>query len=121
MSTHFDIVHPTIKFLAALMESFGLSEEYFNKEISDVHLDQISRSYCGKWRELYCYLELDEILVSDMDHMIGSEEEKRRKFFAQWKEKKGSDVTYRRLLDALLEIGCRKDAEAICKLIPSDS
>ena len=89
------------------------------KTVSETHMEEISHSYCSKWKLLYCHLEVDRIVVSDVDLMRASEREKRHAFLVMWKEKKGSDATYKRLLYALLKTGCREDAEGVCKLLIS--
>lgn len=80
-------------------------------------MEEIARSYCSNWRMLYSHLELDKIVVSDVDRMNVSEEEKRQAFFAAWRKRKGTDATYERLLYALLKTGCREDAEGVYKLL----
>ncbi len=98
------------------LESFGLSEAEANKTISEIHMQEISRSHCSQWRMLYSHLELDQIVVSDMEHRGTSEEERRLAFFNAWKGRKGSDATYGRLIYALLKIMCRQDAEFVKQL-----
>ena len=101
------------------MKRFGLSEQDMIKKVSDTHMEKISRSYCSQWRSLYSYLEVDQIVVSDVDRMNSSQREKRCAFFTAWREKMGSDATYRSLVCALLKIGCQEDAECVCKLLSS--
>ena len=114
---HHDSGPPTLFTIHAdLMESSGLSEEGGNRRVSDIHIEEISRLYCKRWKLLCPHLEMEGIIVSDVDHTGNDEREKRRAFLAAWKENKGSGATYRRLLYALLKIGCREDAEAVCKL-----
>ena len=48
------------------------------------------------------------------------EENERQKFLERWQEKKGCDVTYIKLISALLEVECRSDAEGVCKLLRDD-
>ena len=103
--------------LKSLLASHHLSEEDINKQITDGHMEVISRSSCGKWRSLRPHLELDSIVVEDIDHMQSDECERRSKFFAIWKGKQGSRVTYKRLIRALLKIKCTQDAESVCKLL----
>lgn len=101
------------------MKKFGVLKEHYNKEISDTHVDVLSRSHCKKWRPLHSYLELEEIVVSDIDRDCRHVEEadKRNAFFREWKRRKGSEATYRKLVYALLKTECRKDAENVCKLL----
>ncbi len=99
------------------MKQFGLSEEHYHQKVSDTHVDTISRSCCDQWRSLYSYLELQKIVVSDTDKNHTLEVDKRNGFFGVWREMKGSDATYRKLVYALLKTGARQDAESVCKLL----
>ena len=101
----------------SLLDSHHLSEEDINKEITDGHIEVISRSLCGKWRSLPPHVDLDSIVVEDIDRLQSDEGEKRSKFFRIWKAKQGSRVTYKRLICALLKIECTQDAESVCKLL----
>ena len=58
-----------------------------------------------------------EIDVFDVDKLSGGEGEKRQAFLALWRERKGSEATYSKLLSALLNTDCREDAEWVCKLL----
>ena len=101
----------------SLLDCHHLSEEDINKQITDGDMETISRSLCRKWRSLPAHLELDSIVVGDIDLVHLEEGEKRSKFFATWKEKQGSKVTYKRLIHALLKIECTQDAESVCRLL----
>lgn len=99
------------------MKEFGLSEQHYNQTVSDVHVNTISTSYCEKWRLLHSHLELEKIVVSDSDRNHGHEVDKRNAFFSEWKEKKGSEATYRKLVSALLKTDRKQDAEGVCRLL----
>ena len=105
--------------LSTLLLLYKLSAGVCREQVSDVHLEQISRSHCKDWRKLPPHLELEDIIVSDIDRkqVIVSEDEKRQEFFFSWKRRKGSGATYEHLIGALLMIECRQDAESICKLL----
>lgn len=100
-----------------LLKAYCLTEENCNKEVSDRHLEEISRLHSREWKSLPSYLDIESIVADDMDHGVGNQHEKRLNFFLQWKQMKGSDATYFRLISALLKIKCRKDAESVCKLL----
>ena len=102
-----------------LMEYYNLSERDCAKPISDIDIDEIAQSYCGKWRSLPAYLRLETILVHDVEYGGRNEEEKRRTFLRTWKDMQGSAATYKVLISALLKIRCRSDAEGVCQLIRS--
>ena len=101
----------------SITERFNLAQEDYNLQISDRHIGDISRLYCRKWKSLPPHLELRSIVMEDIDCGAGSEEDKRHSFLLKWKQMKGSEATYRILIMALLEIGCRQDAENVCKLL----
>ena len=103
--------------LESLVDSQHLTDEDIDKQITVKHMEDISLSWCGKWRSLPAHLELDSIVVGDIDRMQLKEDEKRREFFSTWRGKQGSKVTYKRLIHALLRIKCTQDAESICKLL----
>ena len=99
------------------MEHYGLSEEDCNQQISDLSLEDIAHSSCRKWRDLPSRLVLPGILVEDIDRSGTGEGEKRLNFFREWKQMRGFDATYKRLIEALLDIHCREDAEVVCRLL----
>ena len=100
------------------MNEYGLSEEHYNLPVSDVHAHAISQSHCEHWRHLHSYLELDEIVVSNINRGPDIlEEDKRNTFFKRWRKMKGSEATYLKLVHALLKINCKEDAESVCQLL----
>lgn len=101
----------------SLMVDFNLAEEDYNSQVSEHHIVNISRTCCRTWRSLPSLLELRSIVMDDIDRGPGSEEDKRRSFLLKWREMKGSEATYRKLIKALLETDCVQDAESVCKLL----
>lgn len=99
------------------MVYYDLTEERCNRRISEIHIGDISRSICRKWRSLVAYLGLKEIVISDIEHEAVGEEERRCNFFTLWRNEKGSEATYKVLIGALLDIKCRSDAEYVCQLL----
>jgi len=59
------------------------------------------------------------IVVRDIIRSFQDEEERRHNFLLKWREEKGSSATYKALIDALLAIGCRDDAEEVLRLLAS--
>ena len=96
---------------------YQLAADVCSKQISDVHLEKISRSHCKDWRRLPPHLEIETIVASDIDRYQVGEDEKRREFFFCWKQRKGYGATYLYLIRGLLKIGSRQDAESVCKLL----
>jgi hypothetical protein len=111
MAEHFE--------LSSVMEHYQLSEADCNLQVTDVHVEKISSSYCEKWRSLPPYLKMEAIVAKDIDreHPGSDESEKRGSFFKKWKETRGLEATYRSLINALLETKCRGDAEGVCELL----
>ena len=85
--------------------------------IRDRHLEAISRSCCSKWKNLVLHFELGRTVIDDIERLAGEEDEKRLKFLLKWRQLKGSEVTYERLIAALRNIGCQEDAEYVQKLL----
>ena len=99
------------------MESFELTDEDYNKQVSDKHLEELSRTHCRKWRQLPSHLDMDDIVEHDLDQNPSDERKKRHDFFKEWKETQGSNATYKKLINALLTTGSRNDAEYLCQLL----
>ena len=102
---------------SVLLQHYQLTADICSEQISDVHLEQISHSHCEDWRRLPPHLELETIMASDIDRKQVAEDEKRQEFFFAWKKTNGSGATYKNLIEALLKIGCKQDAESICMLL----
>lgn len=103
----------------SFMELFELTEEDCCQQMSYFHLSLISMSCCGNWQLLPSHLDMKPITAEDISRDNTGEDEKRFKFFRKWKQTKGSEATYGRLISALLAIDSREDAESICKLLKS--
>ena len=100
--------------LTFLIERYSLRD--LKSQVTDDHLEKISRSCCG-WKRLPSHLNMESVIVNDIDHLAIDEDEKRLKFLQTWKRAKGSDATYEELINALLKIGCLKDAESVCRIL----
>ena len=103
--------------LDQILNTYKLEEKDCDGAVSDLHLEVISRSYCTKWKSLPAHLEMKEVVVNDIDRITGDEQEKRHAFLKKWKAVKGSEATYKKLINALLAIECRQDAESVCELL----
>ena len=104
--------------LDSLLKQYKLKKEDVSQQISDIHLDKISHSCCSQWKRLPPYLDMERIVKDDVNRLSASEEtEKRSSFFSKWVDEKGSDATYEKIISALFEMGCKNDAEKVCKLI----
>ena len=99
------------------MRRYQLRRADLTKQVSDAHLVEISLSHCYKWKFLPSFLGMESIVAQDIDAERMPEEDKRRAFFLKWKNLKGSDANYERLIIALLKIKCIADAESVCQLM----
>ena len=102
---------------SSILSHFNLREEDCKKTVEDHHLDEISLKCCGDWKFLPSQLELEDNVVRDIDHKNCDEKEKRRELFREWKQKKGFEATYGKLIRALLKCEYRQDAEKVCELL----
>ncbi len=104
--------------LSSALQRYHLSEGDVLQQVSNVHLQEISRSYCLKWRFLPAALmENPKAVVNDIERGGKPEDEQRADFFSRWQSEKGSEANYMNLINALLVIGCRQDAEYVCGLL----
>ena len=106
--------------LPDLLKRYRLTESSIKKQVTDAHLERISRSYCKEWKRLPSYLHLENIIAEDIDRSPKEEKDKRHDFLLKWKKLEGSDGTYQRLIEALLKINCVQDAEGVCLLLTTN-
>jgi len=99
--------------LGLMIKTYNLLEKDCDREVSDSHLKEIACFRCENWKTLLSHLE---IAVGDSDISM-DDERKILAFFSTWKMKEGSNVTYKKLVDAFLRVGSRDNAEEICKLL----
>ncbi len=59
----------------------------------------------------------NHLIWEDVELEVRDEERRRNKFFSGWQSEKGADANYKNLINALLVIGCRRDAEYVCGLL----
>ena len=93
-----------------------LTDRAYSAQISNDHLEIIVKTCCTKWRLLSPQFQLQDAIENDKD-----EQEEKSCFFYQWKQRKGSEATYKALIIALQSICCQRDAEFVCELIDSSS
>ena len=105
-----------VRQLRVLLEHYLLKEEDCSKKVSGIHLMKIC-SYCMKWRSLYPYLDMKHSDVVNVEHDGYDEDDKIRRFLERWQLQKGHDSTYKKLIHALLENGCKEEAEGVCALL----
>ncbi len=104
--------------LSSTLQRYHLNESDVLQQVSNIHLQEISHSHCHKWRSLPVALDMENHLIwEDIDLEVRDEERRRNKFFSCWQSEKGADANYKKLINALLVIGCRQDAEYVCGLL----
>lgn len=110
MSEHVDLKN--------FLQQFHLGEKDTILKVSGIHLQEISRSCCHKWRSLPVALDMENHLIwEDIEREVGDEEGRRERFFSRWQSEKGTDANYRTLINALLVIKCKQDAERVCRML----
>ena len=102
-----------------MIDHFGLKVEEITKVVTDVHLVEFTEGYGEQWQIIPAYLELKSIVARDIKKSNMGERVKRHEFFNEWKTQKKSGATYERLVYALLKIGHREDADALCMMLKS--
>ena len=100
-----------------LRRNYRVTEDDWDKEISDSHLERIALKHCACWKLLPPHLDLESIINDITQNPTSSEKDKRLEFFRKWKRAKGYEATYKKLIAALLDIGERQDAGSVCKLL----
>jgi hypothetical protein len=102
-----------------LMKNYDLSEDYCNKEISDVHASGICLLLrrCSKWQLMVPILGMKEDEVNGTEHTLLNEDERRQNIILKWRKKHGCEATFRALINALIKIECHEDAEEVCKFL----
>ena len=103
--------------LPELKSHYGMTEGHCDQPVSDIHLEELSRTGCKQWKSLPPHLKVKTIVAEDIDKGQKEPAMKRYEFLLKWKEIKGSNATYRHLLTALLKINCGQDAEKLCEML----
>ena len=85
-------------------------------EPSDEKMEHLSRKLGEKWKTLGRRLGFDEATIDDFDQANNKLAEKAYKMLMAWKQKKGSEATYKVLYDALCDelVECKFLAEQYC-------
>ena len=88
-----------------------IPRELLDSPVSDKHVAEISRQLV-KWEELAPWLELTPAEEEEVKRS-GDYGHQKREFLRTWRQRKGNDATYRRLITALC---CAQDIELIDKI-----
>ena len=94
-------------------------------EPSNEELEYLSRKLAKKWKKLGRRLGFDEAEIDDFDQANEELAEKAYKMLMAWKEKVGSEATYKVLYDTLCHelVECKRLAEQYCcdEIVGNDS
>ena len=77
-----------------LIRQHELTEEDCSQQVSDDHLESLSRSHRKLWERLPAHLGRETTGAKDISQKLINEEEKRYNFLLSWKQIKGSRATY---------------------------
>ena len=82
----------------------------------DEELQYLSRELAGKWKTLGRHLGFKEAAIDDFDQANKELAEKAYKMLIAWKQKVGSEATYKVLYDTLCHelVECKRLAEHYC-------
>ena len=113
------------KDFSKILKIYHLKENdaVLDNKVSIVHATEIAAHHCHEWRRLLVFLfsedEEPNSIKKDIEKVEGPQQQ-RDEFFNVWKKKKGKEATYKALISALLHIGCREDAEVVCKILSGE-
>ena len=98
-----------------LAARFGLGADELRKPCEERLFSNLA-NFINPWREIFSSL-LSRIDIDDINNENNSEQAKRIAALHKWKERKGSEATYKILVRALLDNGVMDQAESMCKLL----
>ena len=101
-----------------LATDLGLAADKLSKPCDSKIIPSLSDCF-SQWRVVFASL-LSEIDLGDINRENHTEEEKRIAALHKWKARKGDGATYEVVVNALLNIGEKGQAESLCKIL-SDS
>ena len=103
-----------------LVQRCQLTDEcVLDTKVTSDRFNAVSRSLC-KWRSLAPDLDIAQQVVEDIEKDYHEEERKRSAFLKEWQQKFSVRATYRKLIEALLEIERTEDALKICELFKGE-
>ncbi len=107
--------------LGSTLDRYQLTEEDVVKQVSDLHLQDIVRSKAIEWECLPVRLGMENptTVVKDIKDEVQDSPKRRAEFFSRWQKEKGTGASYKSLVNALLRINCKLDAEYVCQLAAS--
>ncbi len=107
--------------LSRVLKHYGLNEtdKILYTEVSEAHIQEIAEAHCREWPRLPVFLcmENPRKVPKDIEDDVRGAKKQRVKFFDVWKTEKKTDATYYALINALVSIKEREDAEFVCSLL----
>ena len=101
----------------------GLAADELSKPCDSYIISSLADCF-SQWELIFGSL-LSQLDLIDINEDYSTQEKKRSAALHKWRDRNGSGATYKVLVDALLKLGERRQAENLCKiladhLIPSD-
>ena len=100
-----------------ILGQYGLVVDDCTTKISDKDLGSICSKCIFPHDSLAPHLKVEQACAEDIKHDSNLRSERRSSLLKKWKQSNGSSATYEVLIDALLAIEHKEDAEVICKLL----
>ena len=102
---------------STFLNRYRLQSADIDVKIHDKHVDKLAKICFNNWKELYSLrMKAKDIEIIETN----KSEAKAKLFLCTWKQRNGTDATYKCLIDALLEIEHREDAESVCEILMSE-
>lgn len=109
------------KDLSSTLKRYGLGEgdAILCRQVSYGHSQEIAVAHCRQWMWLPVRLDMEnpQIVKEDIEREYQGARERTQRFFNAWREQKGKEATYKVLINALLHINRKADAEFVCQLL----
>ena len=119
----------TVDILSSLLMFYNLKEEDWHHRFLENDLEIFARCRCSDWKSLPDILGVDKRLADspppqpsrddDSDYEFPSMRDRKQEFFTHWRRVKGRDATYKKLIDALIEIKSWHGTDRVCRLLRS--
>ena len=99
------------------LDYFDLKPEDVNVKIDVQHINEIAKICIKEWDCLHTKLGIDTKDIAATE--AGSSQNRSLQIICLWKKQNGREATYKRLIDALIKIKSREEAESVCEILKS--
>ena len=107
--------------IAELVQHCQLPDErVLDEKVTSARFHEVSHSL-SEWKQLAPILGISQQVVEDIEDENNKGEKRRIAFLERWVQEFSIRATYRRLMEALLEIKRTDDALKICELFQGES